>query len=132
MSLTRLPRRVHVGIAVVVALTFFAVMAAGVQSTDAWGQEPAPETDAYDFASLADALFSDHLLAFEVLGILLTAAMIGAMVIARPLVGRPDSEHYATKRHGQDLESIQDVSDVASNLAGRSFAALPDIGGEEE
>jgi hypothetical protein len=85
---------------------------------------------AEDFDTLADGLFSTNVIALEVLGVLLTAAMIGAMVIARPLEGRPDSENYPTKRGRRDLAEIQRTSDVDRNLSGEAFAgaaAIPDV-----
>ena len=74
--------------------------------------------------SLAEALSDDddyvRLIALEVLGILLTAVMIGAMVTARPLVGRPDSENYATKLDKDELDALAETSDVERNMGGSS------------
>jgi len=50
--------------------------------------------DANDMDALVTALFDEHVIALEVLGILLTAAMIGALVIARPLGVPEDSSNY--------------------------------------
>jgi hypothetical protein len=62
---------------------------------------------------LAEGIFTTHLVGFEALGILLTAVMIGAMVIAKPLGGRMDSENYNPTK---DLTASQLVSDVDRNL----------------
>lgn len=80
---------------------------------------------AEDFDALADGIFTTHIIALEALGVLLTAAMIGAMIIARPLEGRPDTENYPTKRRRRDLAAIQRTSDVDRNLAGTPFTAAP-------
>ncbi|MCA1818905.1 MAG: hypothetical protein ABR562_08760 [Thermoplasmatota archaeon] len=44
-----------------------------------------PASKANDLASVTDALFGAQVIPFEVLGVLLTAVMIGALVTARPL-----------------------------------------------
>lgn len=121
-------------LALLIAGTIYAVMDAAVRDTQPWGEEGAGGAE--DFETLADGLFDDHVLALEVLGILLTAAMIGAMVIARPLEGRPDTTNYPTKRSREDLDDIQDISGVDRNLGEGTFpraaVAAPLLGGEEE
>lgn len=62
---------------------------------------------------IANGLFDTHLIAFEALGILLTAVMIGAMIIAKPLGGRMDQENYPRT---EDLSESQAVSDVDRNM----------------
>lgn len=130
MSLAALPRRAHIGLAVVVAVGFFAFMAAGITQVG-WGESS--DADADNFADLVAAIFDKHVLAFEVLGILLTAAMIGAMVVARPLGTVEDRTNYPNRQPGSAMPAIQDVSDVDRNLAGGSFEATAlELGGEEE
>lgn len=139
MSLANLDRRVHLGIAALVAVVFFLVVALAAINTP--GYDGDAVGGAEDFGRLADGLFDTHVLAFLALGVLLTAALIGAMVIARPLGSTPDSVHYATKRDAKGLAEVQLVSDVERNLAGGAFVVaeavdeptvLPDTGGEEE
>lgn len=62
---------------------------------------------------LANGIFDTHVIGFEALGILLTAVMIGAMIIAKPLGGRMDAENYPTTK---DLSESQLVSDVDRNM----------------
>jgi NADH-quinone oxidoreductase subunit J len=65
----------------IVALMVFALLAVAITRPGALPQargEP-PTTDA-----IGRAFLTDHLLAFEVLSVLLLAAMIGAIVLARP------------------------------------------------
>lgn len=95
--------------AVVAVIAFFAMSALLVLDVEAWndaGMESANDMDA-----LVDGIFTEHVLAFEVLGILLTAAMIGAMVIARPLGSTLDSENYP-RPSAEELERSQAVSIV--------------------
>ena len=61
--------------------------------TDAW--QEAGDGTAEDMDTLVQALFTDHVIALEVLGVLLTAAMIGALTIARPIGGPTDDEEPA-------------------------------------
>lgn len=128
MSLAELPRKTHVALATAVAAAFFVFMVIGINA-NTWGASS--DADADDFTGLVDALFSDHVLALEVLGILLTAALIGAMVIARPLNTVDDATNYSTKIRGDAMADLQDVSDVDRNLAGGSFPAVSYQGVEE-
>lgn len=119
MSLASLDRRVHLAIAAFIATGFFVVMSLAFIGTEALNAEGAGIHD--DFDRLADAIFVDHVIALEALGILLTAALIGAMVIARPLGSQPDSINYATKRDAKGLAEVQLVSDVRRNLGDHGF-----------
>ncbi len=116
-------------LALIVALGFFVFMATAIGSVDAWST--GNDGTAEDFTTLTDALFDEHVLALEVLGILLTAAMIGAMIIARPMGTVDDSVNYPNKRDAAGLAALQQVSDVDRNLSGSSFETI-DLGGEEE
>lgn len=73
------PKRVVVWVAGVVSVLFFAVIAAMLLRTD-WQLSPA---HAHDTASIATILFSRYVLPFEIAGLSLTIALIGAIVIAR-------------------------------------------------
>lgn len=64
----------------IVALGFFAVLAAGILQTD-FG--PMSAVAAPGPKALARQLLDDHLLAFEAASLLLLAAIIGAVVLAR-------------------------------------------------
>lgn len=138
MSLAALPRRVHMGIAAVIATVFFLVVALAIVATPGYDSEPVGGAE--DFGRIADGLFHTHVVAFLALGVLLTAALIGAMVIARPLGSQPDSINYATRRDASGLAEVQLISDVERNLSDGGFAVaeldtptvLPDTGGEEE
>lgn len=109
-----------------VALVIFAAMVLSIAGTDAWAQEGAQGGE--DFTTLVEGLFDTHVIALEVLGIVLTAAMIGAMVIARPLGVPEDSIHYRTRLDRHGIEVLCHVSDVTPDL----HATSVDLGGEEE
>ncbi|MFO1533141.1 MAG: NADH-quinone oxidoreductase subunit J [Thermoplasmatota archaeon] len=78
----------------------------GAAATDA------NQTQANDLDRVMDALFGAQAIPLEVLGILLTAVMIGALVLARPMQAPPDAERYAQVTRDQLRES-QMASDVA-------------------
>ena len=65
------------GISAIIALLFLGVYAISV--VEIRFGEPAYTT----LSSIADAIFRDFVLAFEVLGVLLFAALIGAVYLAR-------------------------------------------------
>jgi hypothetical protein len=95
----------RIGIGALVALAIFGVMVLTIGDVTGWRRDGAGmETEV---EPLVDALFDQHVIAFEVLGILLTAAMIGALVIARPLGQPPDETHYA-KPTPRQLAASQD------------------------
>jgi hypothetical protein len=87
------PRKVQVLLAAVVALLLFAVLAMAIRATPAWTQQPGAPND---YESLTDALFGPQVIPFEVLGVLLTAVMIGALVTARPLTVHGSEESGQT------------------------------------
>ena len=99
-----------------VALLLFTLMGLTIGDVDAWSAEGTQEnvTAANDQATLVDAMFGPQVIALEVLGILLTAAMIGALVIARPLDAEPDESHYTHPTPQQVAESDR-ASDVAAH-----------------
>ncbi len=99
-------------VAAAVAFVAFGAIAYAVSATDPWQKDGAGGAE--DIDAIVTDLFTDHVIAFEVLGILLTAAMIGALVIARPLTGGLDSAHYPK---GKDMAKTQAVSDVAATYA---------------
>jgi NADH:ubiquinone oxidoreductase subunit 6 (subunit J) len=68
--------------AALVAVTLFAAIAVAVLRTP--GLDMAPAGEPVTTGALADVLLGKDLLAFEVLSLLLLAAMIGAIVVARP------------------------------------------------
>jgi hypothetical protein len=114
-------------IGAVVSLAIFAVMGLVVAGTEPWQQDSANETastQANDVQAVVDSLFGADLIGFEVLGILLTAIMIGALVIARPLDAQSDAERYSHPTSQQVSES-QHVSDVKESLARTAAANEP-------
>ena len=115
-------RTVLVGAAV--SLLLFGVMAVIVAGTEPWQQDTADEaasTQANDTQAVVDSLFGPNVIGFEVLGILLTAVMIGALVIARPLDAQSDADRYSHPTAAQVAESDH-ASNVKESLA-RSAAA---------
>lgn len=109
-----------------VALVLFALMGLAITSTDAWEGEGTQEnvTKANDQATLVDTMFGPQVVAFEVLGILLTAAMIGALVIARPIDAVEDESNYSHPTEAQVAESDHASDPEAHAL--RNPAAAPD------
>lgn len=118
------------------AVAILGLLVAAVQSPAPWQEEGAGGAE--DFGTLAEGIFSEHVLALEVLGVLLTAAMIGAMVLARPLGLPTDQEmHYSQRIDDEVLEQVQHVSDIRDDLdyAGTPTPYAPPqppAGGEEE
>jgi len=71
---------------VLTALLLVAVM--GYALVDAWGDDPLPADreitlDGSNTAAVSDSVFSQYLVPFEVVSVLLLAALVGAIVIAR-------------------------------------------------
>ncbi|HUR25754.1 MAG TPA: NADH-quinone oxidoreductase subunit J [Candidatus Thermoplasmatota archaeon] len=110
-------------VAGLVPIVLYLVMTAVVASTTPWldGDAAAAPTDANDLTAVTDALFGPDVIAFEVLGVLLTAVMIGALVIARPLDAQSDAERYSCPTREQVAESDH-ASNVKESL-GRTAAA---------
>lgn len=111
-------------IGAVVSLALFATMALIVRGTGPWQGDTSTEADsakANDVQAVVDSLFGPNVIGFEVLGILLTAIMIGALVIARPLDAQSDSERYSHPTKAQVAESDH-ISNVKESL-GRTAAA---------
>ncbi|MGB1587170.1 MAG: NADH-quinone oxidoreductase subunit J [Thermoplasmatota archaeon] len=85
-----------------IAVLVFAIIALSVAGTDAW--QTAGEGKAEDMDTLVVALFTDHVIALEVLGVLLTAAMIGALTIARPIGGPTNDDEVVFTGHEHEEE----------------------------
>ncbi len=111
--MTPLSRRNKLMVTGLLMLVLYAVIDASIRATAPWQSRGAAGTESLD--AVVVGLFDTHVLAFEILGVLLTAAMIGAMVIARPLGGRPDSENY-TAVSEQQLEATQAASDLTRGV----------------
>jgi hypothetical protein len=86
-------RKVQVAVAALIALILFLVLILAIRATPAWAQQPGTPND---YTNLTDALFGPQVIPFEVLGILLTAVMIGALVTARPLTVHGSEESSMT------------------------------------
>jgi hypothetical protein len=122
-------RKMQVLLAAVVALLLFAVLALAIRSTPGWTEQPGTPND---LVPLTDALFGPLVIPFEVLGILLTAAMIGALVIARPLTVHGSEETSLvhpnlTAQTSQTAElteplSVESVQSVVSSEPGAAEA----------
>lgn len=93
-----------------VCLAFFAVVA-GTLGTTSW--ELAAE-HAHDTASLAEILFSRYVLPFELAGLALTIALIGAVVLARE---EPQEQTVL------DTEPVLHATGIASEAAYAATAA---------
>lgn len=110
----------------VIALALGGTLVAVVMDAPAWESHRAETTGAItsadDLDGLVTALFKDHVFTLEVLGVLLTAAMIGALVIARPLDGIEDRRHYDTHSEAE-LATSMSLSEP-----GHIHIALPPLG----
>lgn len=107
------------------SLVLFGVMAAVVGSVAAWAVDSGDGiAAANDIQAVVDSLFGPNVIGFEVLGILLTAIMIGALVIARPLDAQSDSERYSHPTAEQVAQSDH-ISNVKESLARTEAADLP-------
>ena len=121
------PRTRTVLLGAAVSLVLFLVMGLIVANTEPWQGDNANETasaQANDVQGVVDSLFGPNVIGFEVLGILLTAIMIGALVIARPLDAQSDSERYSHPTKEQVAESDR-ASNVKDSLARTAAANDP-------
>ena len=122
------PRRRQVLLGIVVSFAIYAVLDAaiggplgslagrtGPEGWDAEGRGLGTSDEQLDLLTVG--LFDEQVFALEVLGVLLTAALIGAMVIARPLTGPTNDERYGQVTDAQ-LREAQQVSDVATRMGG--------------
>lgn len=114
-------RRMTLLFGAAVSLVLFALMALTIRGTAPWAGEASDASidAANDQSAMVDALLDGQVVPFEVLGILLTAAMIGALVIARPLDAEADESHYSHPTKQQVAESDR-ASDVATHTKGAS------------
>ncbi len=115
MSLANLGRKKHIALAAIVSVAFFVFLTLALIATPGFSDEGIGGAE--DFDRLALAIFDTHVLALEALGILLTAALIGAMVIARPLGTTPDTKNYPNKRSAARLAEVQFISNIDRNLS---------------
>ena len=77
-------RPIHHTLSAGAIVAFAAALLAALRSYGATAAPPSPvPSDPGDLAPLARLLFSDHLLSFEALSILLLAALVGAFTLAR-------------------------------------------------
>ena len=119
-------RKLQLAFGAAVALLLFALMGTIIAGVEPWEAE-ATDADvaaANDQGALADTLFGPQVLALEVLGILLTAAMIGALVIARPLDAPDDEANYSHPTKAQVAESDH-ASDPAAHALRNPAPAAP-------
>ncbi len=120
-------------VGIVIPIVLFAALAAAVLAAEPWGNDPVGGAE--DVDAIATDLFREHLVAFEVLGILLTAAMIGALVIARPLVSGMDGDVYA-RVDDETLAKTQATSNLGALFPHQPMEPVAeqvdDFGGEEE
>lgn len=111
------PRTRTVLLGAAVSLALFTAMGLIVAGTEPWQQDTAGEdaaAQANDTQAVVDSLFGPNVVAFEVLGVLLTAVMIGALVVARPLDAQSDAERYSHPTPEQVAQS-QLASDPRSH-----------------
>jgi NADH-quinone oxidoreductase subunit J len=85
--------------AFVVGAALFGIVAGALHQTDGLPSAPSRVATTED---IGNSFLTEHLLSFEVLSILLLAAMIGAIVIARKLDFANEKSRMATIRGGKD------------------------------
>ncbi len=79
----------HWGAGVVTALVLFGVMAYALLDAFGWTKTPLPadtriaDVQGSNTATVSDAIFGQYLLPFEAISVLLLAALVGAIVLAR-------------------------------------------------
>ena len=79
----------------IVAATLFGAVASAIVKTEGLDVTPAQPPPLVTLADLGRAILYEHVLAFEVLSLLLLAAIIGAVVIARRRDPGPVEEAFA-------------------------------------
>ncbi|MEA3190232.1 MAG: NADH-quinone oxidoreductase subunit [Thermoplasmata archaeon] len=96
-----------------VAAALFGLMVGVTMAVAPWAGSATEATQAAanDIDGIVAVMFGPQVIALEVLGILLTAVMIGALVIARPMGVVADESHYQSVTAEQVRES-QRVSEV--------------------
>ena len=122
-------RRMTLLLGAVVAVAIFAVMGLTVSKTQPWHDtgDAAAQQQANDVGGITGALFGPFVVPFEVLGVLLTAAMIGALVIARPMEALQDSERYShpTAAQVEETDRASDPKRAVMTAAASPVAAPP-------
>lgn len=115
-------RRMTLAFGAIIAVALFAMMGLAITNTVPWDGTGTQEAvdKANDQATVVDTLFGPQVIALEVLGVLLTAAMIGALVIARPIDAVADETHYS---HPTPQQVAQ--SDHASDPAAHALRNPP-------
>ena len=126
--------RGHIVGGIAVSAVLLGTLAAIILGVDAWGEDARSTVD-YDtgVGLLVTSVFETHVVSLEVLGILLTAAMIGALVIARPLGTAPDERHYAEVSEDM-LDQTIHVADIDRRFPAPApfVPAPPALPGKEE
>lgn len=105
--------RLHGFRGLVVASGMFALLAWAVLASDLERGAPPlvkPETT----RSLATALLDDHLVAFEAVSLLLLAALIGAVVLARRRDGRDEGSAFLTAATKEAVEARRELAGSAT------------------
>lgn len=124
--------RTQTAFGLVISLVIFFAIAMAVADTAAWQETMVGGAE--DVDAIVVDLFEQHVVAFEILGVLLTAAMIGALVIARPM-GLPLDRSAYTTVDEDTLAQTMRVSDVGARfatpapLAPSAPASPPPLGG---
>lgn len=120
-------RRMTLLFGATVSLVLFVLMALTIRGTAPWNDEGTQQSvdAANDQSAMVDALLDGQVVPFEVLGILLTAAMIGALVIARPLDAVEDGSHYSHPTEAQVAESDHASDPEAHALRNPAAIAAP-------
>jgi NADH-quinone oxidoreductase subunit J len=104
----------------ILGLSLTALLAAGERTTGTPSSTAALDPTVTDVERLGRALFTDYVFAFEITAVLLTIAVVGAVVLAR----RSSQEPI-------DLEEFPEGTFVERNLVGDDDAERGPAGGDE-
>ena len=78
----------------------------------------APLGSGPDIKRLGETLFTKYIWAFEITGVLLTVAVVGAVVLSRRLKGEAiDLDEFPPDPEPEEPEPIDDAHDVASAVS---------------
>jgi NADH-quinone oxidoreductase subunit J len=125
-------RPLALGIGVgVVTLAVVAVAVIGNGATGAPGVTAPiqPETVRANIQQVAEVLFTDQIVAFELTALLLTVAVVGAVVLARKPQGdyQPAPESALDQQRREAAESIENATETADEPADKAAEADAEV-----
>jgi NADH-quinone oxidoreductase subunit J len=88
-----------------------------------------PETVRANIQQVAEVLFTDQIVAFELTALLLTVAVVGAVVLARKPQGdyQPAPESALDQQRREAAESIENATETADEPADKAAEADAEV-----